>query len=89
MLGLIVTFAISVIFQHGQPALLYLVPGTLVPLIVLAVKRGEFQLLWQGSYAMSAIEHDEILGKQEEEQHAELQPINDILIMRCIARING
>merc|ERR1719336_3322080 len=33
----------------GQPALLYLVPGTLGTTMCLALRRGEFPALWEGS----------------------------------------
>lgn len=37
------------IMQMGQPALLYLVPGTLGTSMVLACKRGEVKALWEGT----------------------------------------
>eukprot|EP00930_Biecheleria_cincta_P062615 TRINITY_DN48076_c0_g1_i1.p1 TRINITY_DN48076_c0_g1~~TRINITY_DN48076_c0_g1_i1.p1 ORF type:complete len:530 (-),score=91.71 TRINITY_DN48076_c0_g1_i1:91-1638(-) len=46
--GLCVTIAALIIMKMGQPALLYLVPGTLGTTLVLARCRGELSLLWEG-----------------------------------------
>lgn len=44
--GLCVTLVALMVMQLGQPALLYLVPGTLGTTIVLSWRRGEFWRLW-------------------------------------------
>mmetsp|Transcript_9472 Transcript_9472/g.22374 ORF Transcript_9472/g.22374 Transcript_9472/m.22374 type:complete len:142 (+) Transcript_9472:2-427(+) len=46
--GLCVTIAALTIMKMGQPALLYLVPGTLGTSILLALWRQELSLLWEG-----------------------------------------
>lgn len=46
--GLCVTICALAIMRMGQPALLYLVPGTLGTTLVLASVRGEFWALWKG-----------------------------------------
>merc|ERR1712137_667672 len=46
--GLCTTIVALTIMQMGQPALLYLVPGTLGTTLVLALCRGELQDLWDG-----------------------------------------
>lgn len=45
-LGMMVTLAMLLIFKHGQPALLYLVPGVLGSLLFTSLVRGEFKELW-------------------------------------------
>lgn len=45
-LGMIVTFCMLVIFKHGQPALLYLVPGVLGSLWLTGLVRGELKEMW-------------------------------------------
>lgn len=45
-LGLLVTLAMVVIFQHGQPALFYLVPGVVGSLWLTAWARGEVADMW-------------------------------------------
>jgi len=49
--GLSVTIVALFIMRMGQPALLYLVPGTLGTTLVLAKKRGELPSLWEGTPA--------------------------------------
>lgn len=43
--GLVVAMALSVIFKHGQPALLYLVPGIIGALCLTAMLRGEVRYM--------------------------------------------
>lgn len=45
-LGMLVTLAMLVIFKHGQPALLYLVPGVLGSLWLTGLVRGEIRQMW-------------------------------------------
>ncbi|XP_041644875.1 signal peptide peptidase-like 2A isoform X2 [Cheilinus undulatus] len=49
LLGMIVTFAVMLLSGMGQPALLYLVPFTLITSAVLAGCRGEMRQFWTGS----------------------------------------
>lgn len=44
--GMVVTILVMQVFQHAQPALLYLVPGVLLSLWGTALVRGELKLLW-------------------------------------------
>lgn len=48
-IGLCVTIVALLIMTIGQPALLYLVPGTLGTTLVLAWRRGELSQLWSGN----------------------------------------
>ncbi|XP_042560886.1 signal peptide peptidase-like 2A isoform X2 [Clupea harengus] len=48
-LGMIVTFAVMLISKMGQPALLYLVPFTLLTSAVVAWSRKEMQQFWAGT----------------------------------------
>ncbi|KAL6063127.1 hypothetical protein STEG23_037779 [Scotinomys teguina] len=48
-LGLLVTFVALVLMQRGQPALLYLVPCTLVTSCTVALWRRELSAFWTGS----------------------------------------
>ncbi|KHJ82030.1 signal peptide peptidase [Oesophagostomum dentatum] len=47
--GLIVTFFALSIMSMAQPALIYLVPCTLIPIFVMAFVRGHFRLMWHGA----------------------------------------
>lgn len=46
--------ASGVLFQAAQPALLYLVPCTLLPVMARAAARGEWGELWGGKRRMVA-----------------------------------
>lgn len=47
--GLCVTIVALMIMRMGQPALLYLVPGTLGTTLLLAIKRKELGCIWEGT----------------------------------------
>uniref|UniRef100_A0A1A7YBD6 Signal peptide peptidase like 2A n=1 Tax=Iconisemion striatum TaxID=60296 RepID=A0A1A7YBD6_9TELE len=49
LLGMILTFAVMLLSGMGQPALLYLVPFTLITSAVLAGCRGEMKQFWTGT----------------------------------------
>jgi hypothetical protein len=46
--GLLITYISLVLFHVAQPALLYLVPCMLIPLMLVAYKRSQIKLLWNG-----------------------------------------
>lgn len=47
-IGLIVTFFALILMDTAQPALIYLVPCTLLPNFLYALIRGEFLKVWNG-----------------------------------------
>ncbi|XP_075388234.1 signal peptide peptidase-like 2A isoform X1 [Tenrec ecaudatus] len=47
--GMILTFVVLVLMKSGQPALLYLVPCTLITASVVAWRRKEMKKFWKGS----------------------------------------
>lgn len=49
LLGMITTFAVMLLSGMGQPALLYLVPFTLITSAVVAGCRGEMKQFWAGT----------------------------------------
>lgn len=49
LLGMIATFAVMLLSGMGQPALLYLVPFTLITSAVVAGCRGEMRQFWAGT----------------------------------------
>ncbi|XP_056269452.1 signal peptide peptidase-like 2A isoform X2 [Pseudoliparis swirei] len=49
LLGMAVTFAVMLLSGAGQPALLYLVPFTLITCAVVAACRGEMKQFWAGT----------------------------------------
>ncbi|XP_077484698.1 uncharacterized protein LOC144094649 [Amblyomma americanum] len=48
--GLVLTFHIGHMMDRGQPALLYLVPAVLIPVILLAWCRGDLRNFWNGEF---------------------------------------
>ncbi|KAL1600126.1 hypothetical protein SLS59_006200 [Nothophoma quercina] len=56
VLGLLATLGVMMIWDHAQPALLYLVPGVLGSVWLTAVVRGELSLMWNYT---EAIEEEE------------------------------
>lgn len=51
--SLVLTFFMSYLMKTGQPALLYLVPGVLLPTIMLAWCRGDLNQFWSGEFVPS------------------------------------
>ena len=48
ILGLVATWIFNILMRSGQPALLYLVPLTLIPTILVAWRRGNLASMWDG-----------------------------------------
>lgn len=46
LIAIICTVVVMLIFDHGQPALLYLVPGTILMVLATAACKGELGVLW-------------------------------------------
>ena len=52
-LGMIATFISLFVMDMAQPALLYLVPFTLIPIFIVAFAKGDLQTMWQGDFHVS------------------------------------
>lgn len=63
--GLEVTFVAMMWSNQGQPALLYLVPCTVIPVVLLASKRHELSLLWNGWGRLDGEESEDEVGDEE------------------------
>ena len=50
---MIATFVSLFVMNSAQPALLYLVPFTLIPLFIVSCARGDFKDMWQGDFHVS------------------------------------
>jgi hypothetical protein len=55
ILGLIATFISLFVMNSAQPALLYLVPFTLIPTILVAWIRGDLASMWEGDLKVKYI----------------------------------
>ena len=47
IIAIIITTIVMIVFDHGQPALLYLVPGTIICVCINALRLGEWGDLWE------------------------------------------
>jgi len=45
-IAILTTVAVMLYFDHGQPALLYLVPGCLVSVLINAARKGHLKTIW-------------------------------------------
>ncbi|KAF3033668.1 hypothetical protein E8E12_000441 [Didymella heteroderae] len=65
VLGLLATLSVMMIWDHAQPALLYLVPGVLGSVWFTAAARGELTLIWNYTEAIEEEEEDMKRAKDE------------------------
>lgn len=64
LFAIVATIIVMLVFDHGQPALLYLVPGCIISVLAVTVSKGEFSDFW-------AFSEDEFItapGEEEEEE---------------------
>lgn len=47
LIAIITTVVIMIVFDHGQPALLYLVPGVLLAVLLTAAVKGELKQVYE------------------------------------------
>ncbi|KAM0722504.1 hypothetical protein Q7P37_001945 [Cladosporium fusiforme] len=73
--GMIATLAVMSIWQHAQPALLYLVPGVLISIWTTGLVRGELKQMWSYTEAVSgeAAEEDEGSDSKKKDEKKEEQ----------------
>ena len=67
VLGIVVTLAIMVLFNHAQPALLYLVPGCLLSSLLVAIVSGDFKEMWEFNEEHAQQEIVELTDKKKKE----------------------
>lgn len=64
LLAIIATVMVMLFFDHGQPALLYLVPACLGSTTLIALAKGEFKALWE--YSEECMVDDEMESEESE-----------------------
>lgn len=74
IMGMVSTVTIMTVFDHGQPALLYLVPGVLLSFWGTALVKGEVKLAWQFDEGEEAKEKEK---KEDEKRKAEEEEKKD------------
>ena len=52
-LGMVATFVSLFVMNSAQPALLYLVPFTLIPIFIVSFFTGDLEDMWQGDFHVS------------------------------------
>jgi len=72
-LGLELTFVMVYVLDRGQPALLYLVPFTLLTTIFFGWMRGQLGDLWKGLYRVEEIDIEENIPNSDELNGTELK----------------
>ena len=70
VIGMLTTLGVMSVFQHAQPALLYLVPGVLISLWGTALVKGEAKEMWDFSEAVTG-EQIEEGGESESKKDAQ------------------
>ena len=63
ILAIITTVVIMLVFEHGQPALLYLVPGCLGSVLINALMKGELTSIWD--FSEENFVNDETVKKKD------------------------
>jgi minor histocompatibility antigen H13 len=71
IIGMLTTLGVMGVFQHAQPALLYLDPAVLISLWGTALLRGELMEMWEFSEALTGDQLEDNDGKTVD---AEQQP---------------
>jgi minor histocompatibility antigen H13 len=74
VLGLLATLGVMMIWDHAQPALLYLVPGVLGSVWLTAAVRGELGLIWNYTEAVEEEEEDAKKNKGEKAANGNSTP---------------
>ena len=68
LIAIVCTIVVMLVFDHGQPALLYLVPGCILTVVGTAVAKGEFSLLMDFTEDEYITPPDEDEGEGKKEQ---------------------
>ena len=76
--GMVATILVMQVWQHAQPALLYLVPGVLGSFWGMAMLRGEVKLLWNFDEAEEEKEKEEIEKKKKDADEKEKESGKDL-----------
>ena len=70
VLGLLTTLGVMMIWDHAQPALLYLVPGVLGSIWLTAAVRGELSLIWNYTEAVEEEEEETVNSNNDNSENA-------------------
>ncbi|KAL4817664.1 signal peptide peptidase-domain-containing protein [Aspergillus spinulosporus] len=85
-IGMVTTLAVMQIFDHPQPALLYLVPGVLISLWGTALAKGQVHEMWDFSDAEGDEDQDRSDGGNDEKDRAPFSERSRGLFARIFSR---
>nr|POF05969.1 signal peptide peptidase [Quercus suber] len=74
LVGMLTTLGIMSVFDHAQPALLYLVPGVLISIWGTALVRGELRPMWEFTEAITGEQIDDEVQKSDKAAPEERPP---------------
>ncbi|KAF2848885.1 hypothetical protein T440DRAFT_428198 [Plenodomus tracheiphilus IPT5] len=86
VLGLLATLGVMMVWNHAQPALLYLVPGVLGSIWLTALVRGEINLMWEYT---EEIEDEEKSTPAEDNNDVKKDAKNDVNNELDKTQVNG
>ncbi|KAK6440950.1 hypothetical protein LTR95_002820 [Oleoguttula sp. CCFEE 5521] len=79
VIGMLTTLGVMTVFQHAQPALLYLVPGVLISTWSTAIVRGELTEFWNYTEAVNGEPEDPAADESKSTDETEkARPATDI-----------
>jgi len=78
ILGLVATFISLFLMNSAQPALLYLVPFTLIPTILVAWLRGDLPAMWEGDNKAVVRRNGGVAGDANQPQSAQDEEDGDV-----------
>ena len=64
--AMICTIIVMLVFDHGQPALLYLVPGVIIAVMGTSAAKGEFSKMWDFDEEVYITNENEDEDKKDE-----------------------
>lgn len=73
-IGLLVTFVALYLMDTAQPALLYLVPCTLIPVVLISLCKGEFLAMWRGNFSLLSASNNQITSRVAADNVAPMLP---------------
>jgi len=91
-LGIIATFVSLYLMKAAQPALLFLVPFTLLPVFLVSWIRGEFSTMWRGDYAenqTTSKDNSNITNTGIPNESEVNEPSEDVIVEKQILPKNG
>lgn len=75
LVAIIATIVVMLVFNHGQPALLYLVPGCLGAVLITSFAKGEFSEMWEFSEVEFVTPPDDEESDEDDKKEKEKEKV--------------